>query len=46
MYKTLLRYKIEIRQHEDGQWWFHADNADAADAIQDLIKQMKGVANV
>ena len=46
MYKTLLRYKIEIRQHEDGQWWFHADNAEAADAIQQMIEQMRGIANV
>jgi hypothetical protein len=46
MYRTLMSHKIEIRQHEDGRWWFHADNADAADAIQELIKQMKGVTNV
>ena len=46
MYKTLMRHKIEIRQHEDGQWWFHADNSDAAEAIQELIQQMRGTANV
>jgi hypothetical protein len=46
MYKTLVSHKIEIRQHEDGKWWFHADNADALDAIKELIQQMKGSLNV
>jgi hypothetical protein len=39
-------YKIEIRQMDDGQWWFYADNGYAADAIAELITQMKGNVNV
>jgi hypothetical protein len=46
MFKTLKSYQIEIRQMEDGQWWFHADNGYAADAIKELISQMKGSVNV
>ena len=46
MFRTIQTHKIEIRQMQDGQWWFHADNSDAMQAIEQMLKQIKGELNV